>query len=205
MDILFYSNYCKHCEKIKQFIVKSNLTDKISAICIDKRTKDPRTGQIVVVLENGKQTTLPPNVHSVPSILIKSNFHVISGDEIIKYFQPTVELQQKNAVGHLGEPSGFDLVNSSISDQYTFYSDGSGQNKTSFVNSDHNIAPIHAEPDNYRPNKLSPDVTIDKLHNYRTEDIKKLNNDDMNSMIQQMTENRHQDLSQISNGAKVGP
>ena len=74
MDILFYSNYCKHCEKIKQFIVKSNLTDKISAICIDKRTKDPRTGQIVVVLENGKQTTLPPNVHSVPSILIKSNF-----------------------------------------------------------------------------------------------------------------------------------
>jgi len=210
MDTLYYSNYCKHCQKILQYIVKSNLIDKINAICIDKRKTDPRTGQYIIVLETGKTILLPPNVHSVPSLLVKSNYHVISGDEIIQYFEPVASLQEKIAHGSLGEPSGFDLTSNSLSDPYTFYSEPSGQKalqsqRDSFVSANHSMIPIHAEPDNYRPNKLSADVTIDQLHSYRTEDIKKLNNEEMNAMISEMTETREQDKQHISSNYTMAP
>ena len=32
MDILYYSNYCKHSQKIVQTLVKNNFKDKISFI-----------------------------------------------------------------------------------------------------------------------------------------------------------------------------
>lgn len=37
MDILYYSNYCKHSQKIIQNLSKTNLKDKISFICIDRK------------------------------------------------------------------------------------------------------------------------------------------------------------------------
>jgi hypothetical protein len=209
MDLLYYSNYCKHCAKIKEFFIKSNLTDKIDTVCVDKRKKDSKTGQWVIILDNGKTITLPPNVHSVPSLFLKSNYNVICGDEIIKHFQPQVKIQEKMAVGHLGEPSDFNLMNSSISEKYTSYSDdmtqGTQSFKDSFVSASHNIAPIYAEPDNYKPNKLSADVTIDKLHTYRNEEIQKLNNEDMNIMMQQINQNRHQDALNASAEYTMAP
>ena len=39
MDILYYSNYCAHSQKVVDLLVKSNMQDKISFICIDKRKK----------------------------------------------------------------------------------------------------------------------------------------------------------------------
>ena len=53
MDILYYSNYCKHSQNVIQTLVKSNLTDKISFICIDKRKRDENSGQMIIILENG--------------------------------------------------------------------------------------------------------------------------------------------------------
>ena len=50
MDILYYSNYCKHSQRVVQTLVKGNLTDKISFICIDKRSRDPKTNQIFIHL-----------------------------------------------------------------------------------------------------------------------------------------------------------
>ena len=40
MDILYYSNYCKHSQKLINILTKNNMSDKISFICIDKRKKD---------------------------------------------------------------------------------------------------------------------------------------------------------------------
>jgi hypothetical protein len=206
MNVLYYSNYCKHSERILQFIVKSDLTKKISAICIDKRKKDPRTGQYVIVLENGKSVTLPPNVHSVPSLLIHPHYNVISGDEIMRYYQPVVEEMQQKAVGDLGEPAGYEIYgNGSISDQYTNFMDGGNQNKTNFVGADHYVEPIRADPENYRPNKLSPDVTIDKLHSYRMEEMQKLTDDDMNNMITQLTETREKEKLNIESKYGMAP
>ena len=84
MDILFYSNYCKHSQKIIQFLSKGGLLDSLNAYCVDKRIRDPKTNQTVIVLENGQQYPLPPNVHSVPSmLLVNNNYQLILGDEII--------------------------------------------------------------------------------------------------------------------------
>ena len=42
MDIFYYSNYCKHSQRVLQFLVKGGLVDKISFICIDKRFFDKK-------------------------------------------------------------------------------------------------------------------------------------------------------------------
>ena len=81
MDILYYSNYCPHSQKVLQTLVKGNLSDKISFICIDKRQTDNKNGQTYVHLENGVKVVLPPNVQSVPSLLlVKDNYRIICGD-----------------------------------------------------------------------------------------------------------------------------
>lgn len=223
MDILYYSNYCKHCQKIKQFFVKSNLTDKLNFICIDKRTKDTNTGQWIIVLENGHQMKLPPNIHSVPSLLISSNYHVVCGDDIIEYFQPSAKKTGSvsggvslsgSAVGVGGfavgggfavEPSGFDFGSNNISDQYTYYADGSAQSKTGFVNANHSVQPIKAEAETYRPNKLPPELTVDALHGVRNEHMQKLNNEDMNAYVQNMNQGRLVDVENIKSQYPMSP
>lgn len=198
MDILFYSNYCKHCEKIKKFITKHGFIHQVNAICIDNRIKNPQTGQYIIKLEDGKQMMLPPNIHEVPSLLVKHKYNVILGDEIIRHFQPT----ENHTVE---EPLGFELTNT-MSDKFTSYSDPTQSfNPSNFANANHDIAPIRAEPETYRPNKLSPDVTIDKIHNHRSDDIKKLNNEEMNSMIQQMNQTREMDKQQILTDYSMAP
>ena len=86
MDILYYSNHCKHSQKVLQFLVKGNMADKLNFICIDKRVRDAQNNQMYIVLENGKRVTMPPNLHSVPALLqVKQNYSIILGDDIIKY------------------------------------------------------------------------------------------------------------------------
>ena len=60
MDTLYYSNYCKHSQRVLHFVVKGNLTEKINFLCIDKREKDVNNNQIYIVLENGKKVIMPP-------------------------------------------------------------------------------------------------------------------------------------------------
>jgi hypothetical protein len=216
MDILYYSNYCKHCQKLKQFFIKSNLTNKLNFICIDKRTKDPYTGQWIIVLETGQQVKLPPNVHSVPSLLVSSNYHVVCGDDIIEYFQPSAKKgsvsEGRSAVsgsvslnGSATEPSGFDFGSNNISDQYTYYADGSSQSKTGFVDANHSVQPIKAEAETYRPNKLPPELTVDALHGVRNEHMQKLNNEDMNAYVQNMNQGRLLDVENIKTQYPMSP
>ena len=61
MDILYYSNYCTHSQKVLQTLVKGNMSDKLSFICIDKRQLDKRTNQTYIILENGGKVVLPPH------------------------------------------------------------------------------------------------------------------------------------------------
>lgn len=188
MDILYYSNYCKHSARLIQLLAKNNLTDKINCICIDKRKKDPKTMQTVVILDNGKQALLPPNVHSVPSLLlIKQQYKVIVGDEITAYLEPLIQKNVDNAVGSYGEPSGYSIIPSSrgvniVSEQYTYYNvnpeelsaKGSGKNRQMFnyVSVNDTLSPINTPPDNYRPDKLSTQgITLDTIQKKRNEDI----------------------------------
>lgn len=187
MDILYYSNYCKHSQKIIQFLVKNRLNDKLNFICIDKRRRDPKTGQIQIVLENGNNVILPPNIHSVPSLLlVKQSYQVILGDDIIKQFQNTVNENNDISTQYNGEPRGFILPGSSsgmniVSEQYTYYdmspeelsAKGKGglRNMHNYVNANHEYGVINTPPDNYRPDKLSSSVTLDTLQQKRNDEV----------------------------------
>jgi len=187
MDILYYSNYCKHSQKVIQFLAKNNLTDKMNFICIDKRQRDPKTGQTHIQLENGKSVILPPNVHNVPSLLlVKENYRVILGDEIIANFQPKVQQQNNNATLNQGEPAGYQLMASNsgmniVSEQFTYYNmtpeelsakgKGGSRQMYNYVLANHTLSSIETPPDNYRPDKLSSGVTIDTLQQKRNEDV----------------------------------
>lgn len=187
MDILYYSNYCKHSQKIIKFFVQNNLNDQISFISIDNRKYDNKTGQIYVILENGKQIVLPPNIHSVPSLLlVKNNYSVLIGDEIRARYSNKIENKKDIATLGNGEPIGVSLDSvlgsgSVVSEQYTSYdatpqelsTKGRGGNRSlyNYVSAVEAAPGIYTPPDNYHPDKISGDITMDSLEQIRNEEI----------------------------------
>jgi hypothetical protein len=190
MDILYYSNYCTHSQKVLQTLVKGNLSDKVSFICIDKRQIDKQTNQTYIILENGGKVVLPPNIHSVPALLlIKDNYRIIHGDEIIKLFHNDIKQQANIATNYNGEPVSFQLGSSSggtniTSEQYTMYdmspdelsAKGSGGNRQmyNYVSVSDSMNLIKTPDDTYKPDKVSNGVTIDSLQQKRMDDINQI-------------------------------
>ena len=190
MDILYYSNYCKHSQKLLQTLVKANLSNKISFICIDKRMIDPKTNQTYIVLENSSRVIMPPNIHSVPSLLlIKQNYKVLLGDDIIKHYLPEMKSLNERATNNNGEPMAFPILSSSggtniVSEQFTMYNmtpdelsaKGRGGNRQmyNYVSAGDDIKFIETPADNYRPDKLSNSVTIDTLQQQRMDEVAKI-------------------------------
>lgn len=195
MDIFYYSNYCKHSQKILQTLGKTTQVDQISFICIDKRSLDPKTNQVYIELESGAKVIMPPNLHSVPAmLLVKQQYHVIYGDEILDYLKPKLNIQmtteslQQNGFANMGEPVSFQLGAGSggsniVSEQYTFYdmspeelsSKGKGARRQmyNYVSANNSAITIPTPPDNYRPDKISSNVTIDSLLQQRQNEIDK--------------------------------
>jgi hypothetical protein len=166
--------------------VNNNLTDQLNFICVDKRKQDPKTGQIYIILENGTQILLPPNVHSVPALLlVKQNYNVVLGDDILARFQENIKTQNQNATLGNGEPIGVTLdsvrIGTIVSEQYTSYSaspeDLSTKGKSgnrpiyNYVSANSDNFSISTPPDTYRPDKVSEGVTIDALQQLRNEEI----------------------------------
>jgi hypothetical protein len=192
-DILYYSNYCKHSKKILDFLVKGGIVESLSCICIDKRTRDTRTNQIVVVLENGKQALLPPNVKSVPALLlVNSNYKLVLGNEIIKYFEPKIKEKLASANFGNGEPLGYAINAASgssgsniVSEHFTYYNmtpeelsaKGAGGRRQMYnyvpVTQDTNF--IQTPPDTYRPDKIASGVTIETLQEQRNAEVPQKN------------------------------
>lgn len=131
MDVLYYSNNCKHCQKLLAHLAKICVLEKYNFVCIDRRSVDPNTRQITVTLDRGVKTVLPPNVSRVPTLLLVNNkFTAVIGDDIYNYvnaqvkkdpavINPTVE---ENG----GEPIGYMISQSSggvniVSETYTMY------------------------------------------------------------------------------------
>ena len=128
MDTLYYSNNCKHSQRVLQFLVKGNLADKLNFLCIDKRRRDPNNNQIYIHLENGQRVIMPPNVHSVPALLlVKQSYRVVLGDDIIQYYQTAASHETKKRIQReVIDPVGSSLMQSSggmniMSEAYTMY------------------------------------------------------------------------------------
>ena len=190
MDTLYYSNFCKHSQKIIQFLVNGNLTDQVNFICVDKRKRDPNNNQLFIILENGSSVIMPPNIQSVPALLlVRKNYNVVLGENIIQHFSPQIREKAKIATQYHGEPVGVPLMQSNqgmsiVSEQYTMYnmspeelsSKGRGGNRQmhNYMSAaDEAVSFIPTPPDNYRPDKLSENVTLDSLQQQRNADIQK--------------------------------
>jgi hypothetical protein len=175
---------------VLQTLVKGNLSDKVSFICIDKRQIDKRTNQTYIILENGGKVVLPPNIHSVPSLLlIKENYRIIHGDDIIKFFHNDIKQQSNIATNFNGEPVSFHLGNSSggtniMSEQYTLYdmspdelsAKGAGGNRQmyNYVPVSNNMNLIQTPDDTYKPDKVSNSTTVDSLQQQRMDEISEI-------------------------------
>tara|TARA_E500000178_G_scaffold354961_1_gene425826 strand:+ start:1343 stop:1939 length:597 start_codon:yes stop_codon:yes gene_type:complete len=189
MDTLYYSNYCKHSQRILQFLVKGNLANKINFLCIDKRQQDSNTNQIYIILEDGKRVIMPPNIKSVPSLLlVNQGYHVILGDDIIQHYQVAANLETKKKQMQMQpiEPVGTSLMQSSggmniISEQYTMYDltpdelsakgNGGRRQLHNYVSANEGIIAIQTPPDTYQPDKIDKDVTLNKLQQERINEI----------------------------------
>lgn len=186
MDILYYSNFCPNCKEVLQFITKNSLMDRITCVNIDKRTQDFKTGQYSIELENGRRVILPPNVHSVPAILLtKENYRAIFGGSILEYLNPMIrksEIEQQNGepIGYaLGQPSA--ATSNIVSEQYTAYDmspdalSAKGRVGTrpiyNYVSASHDNLTIQTPPDTYRPDKLDENATIDNLQQKRNIEV----------------------------------
>jgi hypothetical protein len=189
MDILYYSNYCKHCQKTVATLVKGNLSDKVSFICIDKRARDPKTNQQFIFLENGTKVVMPPNLHNVPALLlVNQNYRFIYGDEIVKHYHPQILSKNNIATNYNGEPNGFHLASFTgntniISEKYTPYdlspddlstkSISKNRQLYHYVSAEDSVF-INTPDDTYKPDKVSNNVTIDTLQQQRIDEINKI-------------------------------
>jgi hypothetical protein len=128
--ILYYSNYCDPSKKLLQTIIKTENSNDMHFICIDKRVKDA-SGKVYIVLKNGQKIIMPENVLRVPALLLlNQNYKVIYGDEIYAHLRPQTQMQIKQATKNNMEPitfqdgfdafSGFGCGSSIMSDNYSF-------------------------------------------------------------------------------------
>jgi hypothetical protein len=188
MDTLYYSNYCKHSQRILQFLVKGNLSNKLSFICVDKRQRDANNNQLYICLENGQKVVMPPHIQSVPALLLaKQNYRVILGDDILAHFQPAIQQEgQRRASTYSGEPVGTSLMQSNggmniVSEPYTFYSltpeelsakgTGGRRQMYNYVPANQDIISIPTPPDTYQSDKVDKDTTVDRLQQQRIDEI----------------------------------
>tara|TARA_B100000035_G_scaffold315232_1_gene334606 strand:- start:1476 stop:1976 length:501 start_codon:yes stop_codon:yes gene_type:complete len=163
------------------------MNDKISFICIDKRSLDKNSNQTYILLENGSKVILPPNVQRVPSLLcVKQQYKLITGDEILKYFHPALKMANNKATNFEGEPSAYSFLSCSrgcniFSEKFTsltltpdeLSAKGNSSNRPlyNYVSYGDELQLINTPDDTYKPDKISTDITLDQLQQKRMNDI----------------------------------
>ena len=188
MDTLYYSNYCKHSQRVLQFLVKGNLVEKINFLCIDNRERNQANNQVYILLEDGKKVIMPPNIQSVPSLLlVRAGYRVILGDDIIAHYQVDANIETKKKISNqIQEPIGSGLLISNggmniISEPYTAYNltpdelsakgNSNRRNLHNYVSANNDIISIQTPPDTYHPDKIDKEMTIDTLQQKRFDEI----------------------------------
>ena len=80
--ILYYSNFCENCKKLLQNLAKSQEKKDMHFICIDSRIQ--KNNKTYIVLQNGQEILLPPQVNRVPALLFlnQKEQNIIFGEEI---------------------------------------------------------------------------------------------------------------------------
>jgi len=190
-SILYYSNFCEHSKKLLQVLSKTQVSQEFHFICIDKREKG-KDNKTYIILENGQRIVMPENVMKVPALLLLSdNYRVLYGDHIYNYMKPKQEVAVKQATQNNIEPMAFSFGGGGgggcgvASDQFSFL-DMDAEDLTAKGNGGmrqmHNYVPLSyvdtittpKDDHDYKNNKLSGDLTVEKLQQQREQELQGL-------------------------------
>jgi hypothetical protein len=184
--IIYYSNHCDKSKAVLTALSKSQVSNDIHFLCIDKRVKSG-TGAWHILTETGEKVLLPPQVNRVPALLLLNKGHmVLYGDQILQHFQPKNVALNNEATGFNGEPNAFALGRESMgsgfgvaSDNYSFLDQspdelsakGNGGMRQLYNYATIDLVDkIETPPDNYSPDKVGS-VSLEQLQQKRNSDI----------------------------------
>jgi len=182
MNILYYSNFCPHSQKIINKLSKSKIKDDFSYISIDSRMI--KEDEIYVKLRNGDEFKVQKDIDKVPALLLESyGNRILFGNEIINF----IEIKEKESLSSNDdlEPSPFSFYGGNdniVSDIYSYLdtpanefsaADGNaGMLQTyNYASIDYNTY-MNTPPDTYTPDKIGTDENIlEKLVETRNNDV----------------------------------
>jgi hypothetical protein len=184
-SIIYYSNSCDRCKSVLTALSKSQVSNDIHFLCIDKRVKSG-TGAWHILTETGEKVLLPPQVNRVPALLLLNKGHqVLYGDQILQHFQPKNVALNNEATGFNGEPNAFSLGRESMggfgvaSDNYSFLDQsadelsakGNGGMRQLYNYATIDVVDkIDTPPDTYSPDKVGS-VSMEQLQQKRQLEI----------------------------------
>jgi hypothetical protein len=189
-SILYYSNYCQHSKVLLEHLSKNKVSQNdIHFICIDRREKDAN-GKIFIVLDNGQKIVMPENVSRVPALLLlNQGYNVLYGSAIQEYLKPPQQVAKARATQNNMEPTAFSFGSGGfgdvVSDSYSFLDQGSEELQAkgnggmrqmhNYVDLNYN-GNIQTPEDNYnyKDNKISQDLTVEKLQEQRNNDLQNI-------------------------------
>tara|TARA_B100000282_G_C31698693_1_gene475124 strand:+ start:357 stop:929 length:573 start_codon:yes stop_codon:yes gene_type:complete len=179
-SVLYYSKYCENCKKLLYELGKTNTQKNVHFLSIDKRIN--RGKKTYIVLDNGNEIFLPPNITSVPTLLLLNKGNkLLVGNDVMNYFKPQIYQEKVIATKNNMEPLAFSMLEmgTCMSDTYSYLDqtpeemnakgEGGLRQMHSFVKLNHNDS-IETPPDDYEPDKVG-EVDMGKLQAERAAEI----------------------------------
>jgi hypothetical protein len=179
-SVLYYSKYCENCKKLLYELGKTKIQKNIHFLSIDKRKNIG--GKVYIILDNGKEIYMPPNIVSVPTLLLlNKNNKLLVGEDVNNFFRPQIMGEKTQAVPNNLEPLAFSgtEMGSCMSDTYSYLDQSSDEMNAkgegglrqmhSFVKLNHDDR-IETPPDDYEPDKVGQ-VDMGKLQASREAEI----------------------------------
>ena len=190
-SILYYSNFCEHSKKLLQTLSRTNVSNDIHFICIDKRTKD-ENGKMFIILESGQKIIMPENVNRVPALLLLTQgYNVLYGESILQHLKPRQEVAVRQATQNNLEPLAFSFGGGGgfgdvVSDHYSFLDQdpdslmagGNGGVRQMHNYVDLNYADAISTPSDEQgaknSNRISKDLTVEQLQQQRENEFQQI-------------------------------
>lgn len=182
-QIIYYSKYCEHSNKLLKILSKTGeIKEKIHFLPIDKRIQK-NDGRTYVVLDNGQEILMPDVIKQVPALLLLHyGNRTLFGEEILKFYRPQIDKERKVATNFNGEPQSFSMKESGtmMSDCYSYLdqsSDEMGVKGNGGLRQMHSFTKIgeHVTIDTPPEDYVKERMAEDALKNYQEERQKSIN------------------------------
>ena len=177
---LYYSKYCKYSMIVLEEMNKCGLQNDYTYICIDNRIL--KDNVYYINLLDGTQKLLPPMINRVPILLLKPNYEILSGNQIVDYIKPQTKNIEQEKETIMNEPVEYSLSNNVtgvISDSYSFLdmspdelsAKGDGGTRQLYNYASLNDFNSSIETPSLQDKKMKLDYSIEQLEQKRNEEI----------------------------------